>query len=165
MEIILRPWTEECDKQTAVSLIQAFWLEHNGETQTTQQALQNLHCWTAEGRAFYLIQANGKTVGFARLGSRGAAPDWLEDLFVLSEYQGRGIGSQAIFLLEKIVSAYSSSMYIEVAARNQQALRLYRRLGFDCLNTLTIRKDFVLKGEAILGYESVQGLPFAITNS
>ena len=33
-------------------------------------------------------------------------------------------------------------MYIEVAARNLEAMDLYHRLGYDTLNTITNRKDF-----------------------
>ncbi len=32
----------------------------------------------------------------------------------------------------------------EAAARNARAIRLYRRLGYGCLNTITLRKDFIL---------------------
>ena len=41
-----------------------------------------------------------------------------------------------------MVRQYSQSMYVEAAARNEAAIRLYRRLGYDCLNTVTLRKDF-----------------------
>ena len=46
---------------------------------------------------------------------------------------------------EEIVRQYSESLYIEAAARNEQAIRLYRRLGYDCLNTISVRKDFQLE--------------------
>lgn len=42
----------------------------------------------------------------------------------------------------KIMRQYSVSLYIEAAARNEAAIRLYRKLGYNCLNTVTIRKDF-----------------------
>ena len=65
----------------------------------------------------------------------------------------------ALNLAEQIVKEYSESIYLEVAARNMDALRLYRRNGYDCLNTITIRKDFepenfdVLRTENLLGHE------------
>lgn len=62
-------------------------------------------------------------------------------------------------LAEAIVSEYSESMYIEAAARNEAAIRLYKRLGYGCLNTISVRKDFpgyeydVVRRETIYGEE------------
>lgn len=39
--------------------------------------------------------------------NRGAEVDWLEDLFILKEYQRKGIGSFVIRKLEEIVKSYS----------------------------------------------------------
>ena len=77
------------------------------------------------------------------------------DLFVLPEYQGRGIGSEAIRLTEEIVKTYSESLYIEAAARNIKAIELYRKLGYDCLNTITVRKDFKPEKFEILREEKI----------
>lgn len=98
-------------------------------------------------------------VGFVHLGNRGAEIDWLEDLFVLPELQSKGIGRQAIALVENIVKEYSESVFIEAAARNLRAIALYRELGYDCLNTITVRKDFdtshleTIQKEHIAGHE------------
>ena len=79
-------------------------------------------------------------------------------LFVLPEYQGNGYGSHAIALVEAEIKKYSESVYLEVAARNFGAMKLYHRLGYHCLNTVTLRKDFqpenfeVIRSEELLGY-------------
>ncbi len=130
------------EKNEAVSLIRSFWKEHNDLNQSEEDALADLNAWTAEGHAFYFIRKEEQTVGFIHMGSRGCAMDWLEDLFVLPAFQRQGIGTAAVRLIEKEVCQYSKSLYIEAAARNEQAIRLYHRLGYDCLNTVTIRKDF-----------------------
>ena len=101
-------------------------------------------------------------MGLLHLGSRGGKTDWLEDLFVLPEHQGQGIGSQAVRLAEAMVRQYSSSMYIEAAARNERAIRLYRRLGYDCLNSVTIRKDFPGYDYDVVREEQVYGERFEI---
>ncbi len=96
------------------------------------------------------------------MGSRGAEADWLEDIFVMPAYQNKGIGSKAIELTERIVSEYSASLYIEAAVWNKKALQLYRKLGYDCLNTITIRKDFCADGLECVSEENIHDLKFAI---
>lgn len=96
------------------------------------------------------------------MGNRGAEVDWLEDLFLLKEYQRKGIGSLVIRKLEEIVKSYSESLYIEVAARNLIAMKLYYELGYDCLNTITIRKDFNGEDFSLIQKENIGGFIFEI---
>ena len=146
----------------AIWLIQGFWLAHNRYQQTEEEAKADLNAWTGAGHKLYFIVLGDRTVGLLHLGSRGGKPDWLEDLFVLPEYQGQGIGSQAVRLAEGMVRQYSQSMYIEAAARNERAIRLYRRLGYNCLNTVTVRKDFPGYHYDVVREERVYGERFEI---
>lgn len=50
----------------------------------------------------------------------------------------------------------------EAAARNARAIRLYRRLGYGCLNTITLRKDFRPEEQEVIRREQLYGLPFDI---
>lgn len=151
----------DTQQSIACELIKKFWLAHNNFEQSDEDSLQDLKNWTAEGHRFYFIIAtqSPQIVGFVHLGSRGAEIDWLEDLFVLPELQSKGIGRQAIALVENIVKEYSESLFIEAAARNLRAIALYRELGYDCLNTITVRKDFdtshleTIQKEHIAGHE------------
>lgn len=146
----------------AVSLIQAFWKVHNGEELTVKEAKEDLRNWTKIGHLFYFIEKDKEKIGFVHIGSRGGEIDWLEDIFVLREFQGQGIGSKAIQLTESMVRQYSEAFYIEVAARNFCAIQLYEKMGFDCLNTLTLRKDFDQSGMETIGTEHILGKDFEI---
>ena len=148
--------------EIACTLIQGFWKAHNGYDQPKDEAMEDLSAWTADGHRLYLIVLDGAPAGFIHLGSRGADIDWLEDIFVLPAYQGKGIGSKAIALAEDIVRQYSESLYIEAAARNAAAIRLYRRLGYDCLNTVTIRKDFSPEKHDTVSRETLLGQEFLV---
>ena len=150
------------EQETACALIQGFWKAHNGYIQTKEAAKEDLQEWTKEGHAFYFIRKDGENVGFVHLGSRGGEIDWLEDLFVLPEYQNQGIGSKAIQLTEEIVKKYSASLYIEAAAKNEKAIRLYQRAGYNCLNTITIRKDFDESLFDVVRTEKVYDLEFEV---
>ena len=109
-----------------------------------------------------MIVKDGAGIGFAHLGSRGAEADWLEDLFVLPDYQNRGIGACAVGLLEDIVKQYSDSFYIEAAARNEGAIRLYHKLGYNGLNTITIRKGFSDENYNVVRTEQIHDRTFEI---
>lgn len=143
-------------------LIQGFWLSHSDEVQTDDEALADLTQWSSEGNALYFIVAFDEVVGFLHLGSRGGAIDWLEHLYVKPEHRNKGFGSKAIACAEEIVREYSESLYIEAAARNEQAIRLYRSLGYNCLNSISIRKDFHPERFKGVRTESLYNEPFEI---
>lgn len=156
----LQPYSGE--QEAAVSLIQAFWRCHSFVEQTREDALQDLQAWTAGKHSFFFILHDEERVGFLHLGSRGGPADWLETLFVLPTWQNRGIGSAAVHLAEEIVQSYSDFLHIEAVARNEGAIRLYHRLGYDCLNSIIIRKDFRDTGFKYVLTETLYGLPFEI---
>ena len=158
--VTLRPYAGEAD--AAAALIAAFWLAHSDYVQTREEALDDLRAWTAEGHRLYFLDHDGVTAGFVHLGSRGGEIDWIEELFILPEHQGRGLGAAAIDAVAELVRGYSESLYLEVAARNLRALRLYRRTGFDCLNTVTLRRDFHPEEFETVRTDELLGHSFAV---
>lgn len=157
--IQIKPYDNDC---IAIVLIQSFWLVHNQYIMSDEEASEDLKHWSSEGHRLYFIYQDDIIVGFIHMGNRGNAIDWLEDIFVLPKYQNQGIGTKAIALMEEIVHEYSISMYIEVAARNEAAIRLYRKLGYDCLNTITIRKDFEKEKLTTIRQQQIYDLNFEI---
>lgn len=150
------------EQEAAVSLIQAFWRCHSFVEQTKEDALQDLQAWTTGKHSFFFILHDEERVGFLHLGSRGGPADWLETLFVLPSWQNRGIGTAAVHLAEEIVQSYSDFLHIEAVARNEGAIRLYRKLGYDCLNSIIIRKDFHDNGFKCVRTETLYDMPFEI---
>ena len=61
----------------------------------------------------------------------------IQNLGVVPEYRGRGIG-RALLLkaLEGFVAFGCARAYLEVTAKNDAAVRMYRDLGFRCYKTL-----------------------------
>ena len=150
------------ETETAIDLIIKFWQAHNHHTPSREDALADLMDWTKEKHCLYLICHDEDYIGFVHLGSRGGKIDWLEDLFVLPELQGKGIGTYVISLVEDIVKEYSESLYIEAAARNRRAIRLYQRNGYTCLNTITIRKDFQPENFETISTEKIMDMDFEV---
>lgn len=150
------------EKEIMCELIKRFWIAHNDYTPSDEENLEDLQAWTSENHVLYFVINDEMTIGFVHLGARGCKIDWLEDLFILPEYQGKGYGSEAIKKVENIVKEYSDSLYMEVAARNASALRLYCRNGYNILNTITIRKDFKPEEYKVKSRETILGHSFEI---
>lgn len=148
------------EKNHMKDLIKAFWLVHNDYVQSDEESEEDLSAWTKEGHELYFIEYENEYVGFVHMGSRGCDVDWLEDIFVLPKFQGKGIGSKVIEIMEEIVKQYSTCLYMEVAMHNKKVLHLYHKLGYDVLNTVTIRKDFNEMEEK--GQETIDGLKFKV---
>lgn len=87
--ITLKQYTNE--EAQIIPLIQGFWKAHSHYDQSEAEALEDLQNWTKPGHMIYFIQNDAVNVGFAHLGSRGGKMDWLEDLFILPEWQGHGL--------------------------------------------------------------------------
>lgn len=156
-EIEIKRYDGSC-RAEMLSDIAAFWTTHY-LTVTPEQAEEDLKAWTEEGHELYVILAGGKGAGFLHMGSRGGACDWLEDLFVREELRGQGIGGRAIELAwEMLREKGLETMYLEVVPANEAAIRLYHRLGFTNLNTLTLNRS--VKKKSQLGTETIGGLTF-----
>lgn len=141
-----------------LSDIAAFWKIHYVDL-TPEGAASDLRAWTAEGHELYVILCGNAAAGFLHMGSRGSACDWLEDVFVREELRGRGIGSRAIELAWEMIRVKGlETLYLEVVPANEAAIRLYHRLGFTNLNTLTLNRS--VKEKRQLGTETIGGLTF-----
>jgi hypothetical protein len=61
----------------------------------------------------------------------------IQNLGVVAEQRGKGLGTLLLLkALHGFVRAGLSKAYLEVTARNESALRLYRRLGFRSTRTI-----------------------------
>jgi len=125
----------------------------------TRETRQTLERWTAKDNSLYVILSEGACVGFVHIGWRGGNVAWLEDIYVDRARRGQGIASRAIDLAEKIIAKKKNydAVCMDVSPRNHDALRLYARLGYANISTLTLRKELdgkVLDGDVnFLGFE------------
>lgn len=68
---------------------------------------------------------------------------WLEDIFILEQYRGNGIGKFAMRKLDELmVEKKVVAMFVDVIPRNTSAIKLYRECGFDHLNLIQLRKNY-----------------------
>lgn len=100
--------------------------------------------WLTHPNALFVILSDDVCVGFVRINFRGPNVAWIEDIFVDSERRCQGIASAAISEVESIVRNIPgyTAVCLDVSPRNENALRLYHKLGFIDLSLITLRKEF-----------------------
>jgi len=93
------------------------WLEsENWRLEDFDAVTQDEHIWVAE--------IDGQLAGFASVWRRD---NFLHNLFVSPDWQGRGVGSA---LLKKVQSELTDTGSLKCLVQNTQALRFYQRHGW-----------------------------------
>lgn len=95
----------------------------------------------AEG---YLLEQEGETAGYGLLSrtfsqEAGGIVVWIEELYILPEHRGRGLGQQFIAFVESLPGV--ARIRFEVEPDNTRALALYRCLGYRQLPYLQMVKE------------------------
>lgn len=96
----------------------------------------------------YMIEANGKSVGFTLIArsystEAGGKCLWLEDIYLIAEYRGRGLAKEVFDLLDRLAQEERAArIRLEVEPENAPAYRLYRKLGYrELAYTSMIKED------------------------
>ncbi len=98
---------------------------------------------TPYGDAF-IFEENGAVIGYGVLAytysqEAGGKVVWLEEIYVLGAYRGRGCGSEFIdFVINEIPAA---RYRLETEPENEKAAALYRRKGFELFEYVNYRMD------------------------
>lgn len=106
--------------------------------------------YDCHSEGFLVAEENGQVVGYV-LHARGhqQAESWILALGIRSAVQGQGIGKQ---LMEMCLSSTRTDVKLTVDPENQNACRLYQKLGFELL----VHDDaYFGEGEArwVMGYK------------
>jgi ribosomal protein S18 acetylase RimI-like enzyme len=97
------------------------------------------------GRA-WLIREGGRVVGYAVLGlgfgiEYGGADAFIDDLYLVPEARGRGLGAAVLERLEAEARGMGlNALFLVVDPDNAPALRLYRRRGFEATHWLLMAR-------------------------
>lgn len=97
----------------------------------------------------FVFDDNGQTAGYA-MTARGYSTEyggiciWLEDLYILPEYRGAGIGTQFFSYLEDLYCKEAVRLRLEVAADNTRAIEVYKKCGYRTLPYVEMSKEFPL---------------------
>jgi len=91
----------------------------------------------------YVFEENSKIQGYAMLAKSfstefGKPCIWIEDLYILSEYRGLGLGSG---FFEFIKQQYPNALFrLEVEEENERAVKVYKKCGFEVLPYMEMKK-------------------------
>jgi Acetyltransferases len=140
-------------ESTMLNQIAAFFgFHHNLTEKLLQESLlavsddihSTLEEWQIHPNQLFVITENNIAVGFIRINFRGDKVAWIEDVFVDTDYRGKGLASSAISAVESIVKNTPgyTAVCLDVSPRNINALHLYHKLGYTDLSLITMRKEF-----------------------
>ena len=91
----------------------------------------------------YVFAEGEKLMGYAMVGTAfnceyGRICKWIEDLYVLPDHRGRGIGGA---FLDYVAEKYPDALLrLEVEEENEGAVALYRRHGFEVFPYMEMKK-------------------------
>lgn len=83
---------------------------------------------------YFVLYSTSANVGYFHLSAENGMME-IDDLYILEEYQNKGIGTA---IIKGIISHYPD-VFLYVFKRNIKALALYERLGFEVVRDLGTR--------------------------
>lgn len=96
--------------------------------------------------AIYMLEQDGQLAGYALLAltwsqEAGGLAVWIEELYVLPQFRGQGLGSAFFRELEGLYPS-AARFRLEIEPDNLRARALYAKMGFEELNYGQMIHDF-----------------------
>lgn len=142
------------DERTFLPMMEALWA-HEGiafDAAAIREALGVLCSDPGLGRV-WLALVGDSVAGYA-MGTWGFSTEQggrfllLDELFVLPEFRGRGLGAATLaFVEQEAIRAGAGAVRIEVSVENAPARELYRAAGYVDLHRLFLAKRLAVRGE------------------
>ena len=163
---MIRPWTDN-DLKAVQHILLETWrdaygsfipqadLEHYFQKHYHLEALQTM--LRSKGADGLVSESDGAVVGFARTSYDSRERRFtLASLYVLPEYQGRGIGMELLLNAERLASDYGvETIWLGVMEQNTRTLNWYQRIGF----TFVEVAPFVMGSTTVrhlIGYRTIK---------
>ena len=137
---------QECDREVVIDMMRGFYASPcvytNGSEEIFKADFDNCVSDSPylEG---YVFEKDGDIIGYGMLAKSfstefGRECIWIEDLYVLEEYRGLGVGSGFFKFIEE---SYQGVIFrLEVEEENLRARSVYEKNGFDYLPYLEMKK-------------------------
>ena len=105
-------------------------------------------------RELYVARADADVIGFILLNMQGPFAGYIQTVCVADSARDQGIGSQLVGYAEARIGRVSPNVFLCVSSFNPGATRLYERLGYQLVGTLT---DYLIEGYDELLYRKSLG--------
>lgn len=98
----------------------------------------------------YIYEHNGKVAGYVLVSitysnESGGLVLWIEEIYILPEYQGNGFGKELLAFIEDTYKDKCVRIRLEVEKLNQKAIDLYQKSGYSQLEYLQMYKEYKAK--------------------
>jgi [ribosomal protein S18]-alanine N-acetyltransferase len=100
---------------------------------------------TLPGREVYVLRGGAEVAGFIIISMVGPLVGYIQTVCIDSEKRGLGLGSRLVEFAEQRILAESPNVFMCVSSFNQNARRLYQRLGYQVVGELT---DYIVRGHS-----------------
>ena len=134
-------------------------LENTDEAEACARMMADSEPWMTLGRDYeaslkmvsdtslevYLALRDGETVGFVVVSMTGAFIGYVKSIFTAPEWRSKGIGSRLMSFVEDRIFREAPNVFICVSDFNEDAQRLYRRLGYEVIGEL---KEYLVSGKS-----------------
>lgn len=120
------------------SMLKDFWSTQLTEA-SDQDVLEDIGRMLSKKGLAYLIIYDSNIAGFIFVYDKYGYVNNIEYLYIKQEYRGKGLASFALrAVMEKVLEKGSPRVQIEVSPYNRKGLKLYHRLGFNHVDTLSL---------------------------
>lgn len=142
----IRKITEK-DRATVISMMREFYSSPAVSTNGSEEIFNSDIDTCLSDSPYlegYVFDLEGTLQGYAMLAKSfsteyGKRCIWIEDLYILKEYRGQGLGSRFIdFVKEKYPD---SLLRLEVEEENEAAVHTYKKAGFDFFPYLEMKSE------------------------
>lgn len=133
--LTLQPVTQD-DVEPLLAMARAFHAEDGHALSDAGARAVHAVCAGDPMAAAWFLCADGARVGYAVLTfgfsiEHGGRDGFIDDLYLLPQARGRGLGTAAMAMLEEVAAARGvQALHLEVARDNPRAEALYRRRGY-----------------------------------
>lgn len=144
----------EDDLEPTLDLLRDQFAEHGIELSEGDLRKAVLEVLQNDRLGFVLIAREARRVigvaciSFAWTLEHGGKSAWLDELYVLPEYRGRGVGTALLKEVIEVVGELGcAAIDLEVERDHRRAEKLYQREGFEVLDRRRWVKKIILKRE------------------
>jgi ribosomal-protein-alanine N-acetyltransferase len=111
-------------------------------------------------RQVYVAREDEELAGFLIICMTGAFVGYIQTICIQPDRRGHGLGSKLVEFAEQRILAESPNVFMCVSSFNQDARRLYERLGYRVVGELT---DYIVQGHSEILLRKTAGplAPFA----